>query len=392
MSVEQIRKRLQNQRRILQLLQERGPMQRSALSTRLKMRKSSVTSIVSNLLERGVLKEIVPGTLRSPVGLHGAGFHAIVGFLEPQALLLARIFFDGRLENRTRIRLQGPGTPDSILPQVARHLRSFVETPADSTLLGVGLAIPGLVEPESGIGINAVNFRNWRHVPVAAELNRALGHPVHIANDGRCQLLGNAWFSDACTRRQTVLYLTLQEGIACSVMVDGKLLDGAHHATGEIGCLRSGNQGRPCRCGKRDCLQTYVSAHAILADLRRECPDHAFEDVGEIAAAAREDPAVLPALGRILQPLSEKVSTLMALLDPEVLVVGTADSGFTALLGHALQEQLDVELLGLYAQSTDVRAGLPIEEATLKGVAALVMDESFRSGAFDAGVANAVAR
>jgi predicted NBD/HSP70 family sugar kinase len=353
------------------------------LSERLGIRKSSVTSIVADLLGRGVLREEVPGALRSPVAIEGGRFWALGAVLEAGRLHLARVGFDGEIGRRETVELAVGGRPEVLLDEVGRRLRGWAGSDGDG-LSGVGVAVPGLVDDATGTGVFAVNLAGWRNVPVRAFLEERVGVRVLVGHDGRTQLLGNTWFATPQEAHRNVIHLCLKEGLSCGVMVDERVLAGNHFASGEIGCLPAGKEGRPCACGKRDCLQTYVSvpalAKAIRVAPRAGCDEATPAEA--IAAAAEASPKAMAALDRAIAPLAEKLSTVMALIDPEVLLVGTESARLSAVLVPLLQGRLDTDLRGLYARPADVRPALPVTDAALRGLAAMVMAECFARGEF----------
>ena len=84
------------------------------------------------------------------------------------------------------------------------------------------------------------------------------------------RLMGNHWFGGYGETLENSLYISLGEGIGCAQLLEGNIVRGRRFSAGEIGCLPSGNEKRPCSCGKMDCLQTYCGELGIIQSVKRK--------------------------------------------------------------------------------------------------------------------------
>ncbi len=384
MSSEQIRKRRSNEEALLRELHFRGMLSRSELSRRLDIRKSSVTNIVTDMLERGILIEEHPEAPRSRVGLNGGAMRTLTAYLTPGEIRVSEILGDGTVSGIAREKTSRGTLPSDLLAKTAQMLGAELKAArlARRPMIGVGVAVPGTVDPRIGRGIHAVNLRQWKDIEAGRILEAELGIPVRVENDAHCQLLGNTWFRTDLVGYRNLLYVSLQEGVVAVGMVGGKVLSGKHFAAGEIGCLRAGSEGRRCTCGKSDCLQTYVSTPALVNSLNRKRPGRSFHNVAELASAVAgtEDPDLLGDVHAALEPLAPIVATMTAMLDPDAIVLATEDAAFSDLVRPLLESHLNREMLGLYAQAVRVVVADDVEKATLRGVASVLIRRAFRNG------------
>jgi len=378
MSSEQTRKRLDNQDRILRHLRLAGADQRSSMSDVLKIRKSSVTSICRELLDRGVLLEREPGVFRSPLGLDPTYFKAAVLDIKQSGATTAIVTVDGTIEHRAEH--PAPKEGASAGDQLKDHARNLKSTIADSgaSVLGVGCCFPGITQAETGKSVFAINLPSgWRDVEITAPLQSALSLGVTVESDASCELLGNWWFKPWGKEQDSAIYLSIDEGIGCAQLNRGRLIRGRHFAAGELGCLTSGDEGRPCLCGKRDCLQTYCASAPLLAGLAEKLGSVVGKDISEVATLIGQKPELASALAILLRPLADKLATVVALTDPDVLVIATADEAFTAQICTALDGLMRESLKGLYSEQISVQEGFQCSEASLLGAAAAVFRKSF---------------
>jgi predicted NBD/HSP70 family sugar kinase len=363
---------------VLRSLHFDGPQRRAELSRRCAIRKTSVTNIVAELLGTGLVIEEEPESRRSRVALDSERFHVLAANVSPGAVRVARVFLDGRVEDLEEHKVAVPSAPERVARLLGTRLAKMRKK--NSETMGASVAIPGLVEPETGGVIYSVRLGQWRDVPFADLVEKHAGASVLVDNDVRCQLWSCAWFDRHIAGLACPLYLGILDGVACSTIVHGRRVLGGRHAAGEIGHVRAGDDGRLCPCGKTDCLESYASVPAILGELKSLRPELALRSAADIAKAASGDRAVENVLDRVAMRLARAVAGIVAALDPEVLVVGSADREFSGLLRPLLQRHLRAELMGLDARDTEVMIADPVDLTTLTGVGALVIDKVFRLG------------
>ena len=137
-------------------------------------------------------------------------------------------------------------------------------------IAAIGVATPGLMDIELGLIFDPPNLKPWRNVEVPRAISAKFGgKPVAFQNDANAAALGEFWVGAGREFSSMVLF-TLGTGIGGGIVLDGKVLDGAHSHGGEIGHLRIDlpDRGRLCGCGRRGCLEAYASATAVVARTR----------------------------------------------------------------------------------------------------------------------------
>ena len=167
-----------------------------------------------------------------------------------------------------RIRIDRPSGHTSVeaiatdLTELAAELRS--RRPADEPLVGVGVAVVGVVRRSDGFVSNAPNL-GWRDVPLGAALADSLDVPVPIsvANDADLGALVELR-RGAAIGYQHMLFISGEYGVGGGVIVDGQPLTGASGYGGEVGHLPVNPSGSPCRCGSVGCWETEIGEAALL--------------------------------------------------------------------------------------------------------------------------------
>ncbi|GAA3813470.1 NagC family transcriptional regulator [Cellulomonas soli] len=212
---------------------------------------------------------------------------------------------------------------------------------ASAAVRGVGVGLPGVVDPRRGTVENAVNLGITRREPFATVLQTMLGGlPVLLENDLNAAVLGAAHVLDVVEGQQVddLAFLALGTGLAAGLLLHGDLRRGARRAAGEIGHLIYVPGGLPCPCGQRGCLEQYASGSALDAawpsTSARPAPVELFE------AAAGGDERALAVRETFVRAVVAAIRVLVLTCDPERIVVG----GGVSELGEPLLEAIVAEL------------------------------------------------
>jgi len=366
---------------ILRALHFGETMRRGEIGTQFGIRKSSITSIVSELLDVGIVREETPGNTRSLIALDRERFHAVVVAVDARCVRLARVYADGRVSHLRDMPLSEGNTPEQVVDALAFGFRDMCRRQV-GTPFALGVAMPGVIDPETGICHQAVNLDGWNGIPLGDMLQERLGNSVYIDNDVRSQLWDCTWFDRLARETENLLYLSISDGVACAIMTHGRRIVGERCSAGEIGHVQAGSEGRLCRCGRQDCLETYCSIPALISEIRGRRPESNVSDAAAIDAAATGDDVVVSVLGNAAGRLARAIAGVVAAIDPMCVVVGSGSRGFSERMQPLLQRHLFSELMGLNVGHAEIRIADAIQSSTIKGIAGLVIDRAFRGGRF----------
>lgn len=198
--------------------------------------------------------------------------------------------------------------------------------------LAVGIGTPGAISPASGLLRNA-NSVCLNHRPLVEDLANALDRPVRIANDADCFALSEA-IDGAAAGANSVFGVIIGTGTGGGIVIGGELLAGPNAVAGEWGHnplpwpTPEELPGPPCYCGKRGCIETWLSGPGLARDHAGEAKDSA-EAVTSAAVAG--DPEAGATLERYYDRMARALASVINLLDPEVIVLGGGLSKHRAL-------------------------------------------------------------
>ena len=377
---------------VLSLVRRLGPITRRALSDCSGLSFQTVTNIAQALIDAGLLQDgdEQPGAGARPsrsLRLNADAAFAVGIHLDRKNLNLVLVNFTGRVLWRDRI---VPGTDAQsfratfplLTGAVARALAE-TSVPQDR-VLGVGLAAPGPLDTETGALLSVPNFGDWGNHAVSRDLRAALGLEVMLDEDVTAMILGEQWCGLAVDVFNAV-YLYLGAGIGLGVIANGQALRGWKGNIGQIGHVAVEAGGEPCVCGKRGCLEAYATPQAIARDIRIAAlrREHARGGGGDLHALsvdellASPDPLVHGAILEAARRVGDVLSTVVALVDPELVILG----GETlALLPERFLSEVTQRLPGSLMASHPlplVRVSSLGEDAGPVGAASLIFHEVY---------------
>jgi fructokinase len=206
-----------------------------------------------------------------------------------------------------------------------------------NTAITVGVGIPGAESLASGLIKNA-NSTWLIGKPLRADLESALGRPVRLANDANCFALSEA--TDGAGAGANVVFgVILGTGVGGGIVVNGQVLNGINAIAGEWGHnpLPGEHHRLPCYCGRKGCIETYLSGPAMARDHRMQGgAELAAEQI--VAGAMSGDAECDATLQRYEARLAKALATVINLLDPEVIVLGGGLSNIDRLYTNVPQQ------------------------------------------------------
>src|SRR6266581_4767528 len=232
----------------------------------------------------------------------------------------------------TRLRVTTPRDYAASLDAIVASVLELERAAGGQSTVGVG--IPGTVVPRTGLVKNA-NSTWLNGQPLERDLAGRLGRPVRVMNDANCFALSEAT-DGAAAGAHVVFGVILGTGVGGGIVVDGRCLVGANLIAGEWGhnplpWLGSDEwPGPPCYCGKRGCVEAWLSGPAF----ERDHAEHTGLTVSSreiVRAAAGGDPSAAATLARYHDRLARTLASLINVLDPDVVVLGGGMSNIAGL-------------------------------------------------------------
>lgn len=276
------------------------------------------------------------------------------------------------------------GEGSDILRDVASSCEKMMQKKnlSKDEFAGIGLGVPGPVRGDGSVDV-CVNL-GWGTKAVKAEMEEIFGLPAAVGNDANVAALGEMWRGGA-RGYENVVMVTLGTGVGGGIIVDGKIISGAHGYGGEIGHIMiNTHETEKCNCGKCGCLEQYCSATGIVRMagkklMEKNC-DTVLQNIGELTAkdifdAAKEgDSFAVEIVQDFARRLARGLSFISCVVDPDVFVVGGGVSKAGTIITDTVQKYYKECVFGNQKESSFVLATLG-NDAGIYGCARLVLSE-----------------
>lgn len=254
-------------------------------------------------------------------------------------------------------------------------------------LAGIGIGAP-CANHETG-EIEAATDLPWPSpIPLKSMFEKEFGYPVSVANDAKAAAIGEMTFGAAKGMKNFIL-ITLGTGVGSGIVCDGRLLSGRSGFAGELGHITVlEGQGRPCGCGRKDCLQNYCSSSGIKETAKRllketgqpstlrELPDGALDPKQIFDHAKRGDSLSLGVFRETGRVLGKACASFAAFTAPEAIIFFGGVANAFQLMEPGIRESMEENILFLHKGKIKLlKSELDEADAALLGASALVFQK-----------------
>jgi glucokinase-like ROK family protein len=392
--VKQINKTL-----VLNTIYQKHPVSRADIAKITGLNKSTVSSLVDELLTEGLIVEAGIGESqggRKPVHLSiNEGVGSIIGVdLGVNYMLSILTDFAGRIiwEKRITVKPEICFSEERI-NEICALLQETIEhaptTPRG--IIGIGIGVPGIVNFNRGIILSAPNLA-WKDINLKNIIEEKFHLPVIIDNEANAGAIGEKWFG-CCRKATDLIYISAGRGIGAGVILNNELYRGARGIAGEVGHMTVESNGVTCSCGNKGCFEEYASEKALYRYLRMlaerypqsvllkdgvdSLTDYSIFEIIDIAVDG--DELAVCAFKMIGSFLGIGVANLINIFNPEVVVLGnTLPLAGDMLMDEVKREVANRSFSAAYSEVKIYSSELCMDACAL-GAAALVIARQYAS-------------
>jgi N-acetylglucosamine repressor len=382
-----------NRRIVLNLIREYQPISRAELARRMSVRRGTLTPLVRELVESGVVFE--KGTTatargrrptmlcvrtrgRLVVAVDVRSGHSSIALSDVGGRMLARETFDT------------PASPDQLAELLANEVTRLFRMHAPNGgegCQGIGIVLPGMVDRKTGKLIYAPRL-GWRDVDLRAAVSARLGMKVFVESAPIACAMARLWLEPEATRSvNSFAYVSVSEGIGVGLVVNGEMLRGETHTAGEFGHVSLDTAGPVCVCGRRGCWEALACNAATVdryVETRTGAPARADESIrrgrretlpgiDEVVRRAKAgEPAAVAALVETAAHIGRGLAVLVSAFNPGRIYVGGEITGAWEILEAPMREALMAGTISGSAGRTVIVPDRSLAEYRLLGAVALV--------------------
>lgn len=389
--------KLRNRLVILRCVRYEGPISRVDLQEKTRLSWGTISASTRELLDSGILTEIGAVTTdmgRRPIELDLNRADNYVLGLQLGSALVRSVLMDikGSVVAELDVPVNAAGSSDEILRCLTdagnRLLRQ--QGVRRSSLMGIGVAVPGAVDFSTGISLYAPQHPNWKNVALKDRFERTFGVPCYVDHSFNCFALSEQLFGLG-KGLQNYICVLVGTGVAAGIVLGGEVYRGANGLAGEFGHTCIEENGLLCACGNRGCIEAYISGPALAAAAAKELeakgagvpPLAAMNDGSGITAeklflAARQgNPVALNVFERMGTVLGIGISNLINIFNPQTVILGgfvcQASEFFLPSCMEAVRKK------AWHASPKDVKVSQLLRGA-VRGAGALVLQQLFVTG------------
>jgi len=356
---------------LLELIRIKQPLARAELSRLSGLRHTTVSVIVEQLIRENWVQEV--GVIKPARGRPSAILCmnsdkvTLAVDLRPDRGVLAVVDLCGRFLSRETV----PASSDlcKTVAQIGNRMRDLREEHSTRTFEGIGVSLPGRVQPTTHRVLLASNM-SWHEFDLKEAFEEATGLPVEIDNDASVCLISELWFGRLQGAKDVVL-VAVAEGVGTAILSDGHIHSGYNGMAGEFGHISVDPNGPLCQCGQKGCWQMFASSRAPVRSFNN-AKQRRVKDIYELFRLSDEgDETATRALSEQARALGRGLRLITASISPElILIVGDITTCWDRFGPIVAQELASSMLAGAPPL---LRAAGDAELARLSGSAAMFM-------------------
>ncbi len=381
---------------ILNHVRQHAPLSRSKLAKMTGLNRATVTNIVRELMEQGLIIEIGLQDTKATVGhpsinldINPDGGRIIGAEIGADFVSVILTNLSSKILWRRTQKATRPNDLDAVLTQTQQLLaEAYAEGKKSKVpILGLGLAVPGIVDISTGT-LLFTPYQGWTEVPLRQLIKSQIDVPIYIGNKAHMAALGESYLN-ASRDKELILYINAGYSLSGGIVLDGNVLPGAAGLAGEIGHMMVNPTGPRCNCGKKGCWETVANQQALESRIKEAINSgqtssliHSSHDnLSDLSltlvleAADSGDEVAIKALEETGQWLGIGIANLINILNPQLVIFGGTLSTAHKFLLPAIRDIVTEQSLRWSWETCDIKLASHKEDVGVFGAIATVFWE-----------------
>ncbi len=357
---------------VLEIIRSQQPVARADLARSSGLQPSTISAIVEQLINEkwvseGAMSRPPRGRPSTLLSLNDA-MVILVADVRPNQAIVALVDLNGRFLAREAVPLVSE--PARSVTKIVHCMESMRATHSDRSFEGIGISMPGRVDPDTQRLLLAPNLK-WGDYDIKGTIEQQMQLQVELANAANACLLSELWSGRLDGIRNAVL-ITVSEGIGGAILANGQIITSRSGLAGEFGHSPIDPTGPICGCGQRGCWEVFASSTAALRYYDELAPKGRVNNIHDLLRLTEEgDPTAITAVTRQATHLGRGLRLVTAALAPEVVLITGDLTTSWARFGPIIQKEMEGTMLA----GTPPTLGITKdgELSRLRGAAAVVL-------------------
>lgn len=378
-------------REVLSCIRHHEPISRTDVSKFTGISKSTVSRLIEDLLQLGLVMEtgsLEATSKRKPQGIciNPDAYYCIGINLTRHAMRIVITTLTMQALYQVKYSICDHNTPDAFIHSISLALSQAIDDSGidKEKILGVGVGVPGIVDYQNGVIINFASASKLRQIPLKVELEARFPYTFYIDNESNSRALAEQQLGYAVGYSNSI-FLSCWDGLGSGIVSNGVIMRGAGNITGEIGHMVINPSGKRCFCGKNGCLEAYCTAETLV-----EAVDYSLAH-GRSSSLSREnltsrsileafeqgDPLCCEHVYQMANLLGLGISNLIQIVNPEIIILAGNMFDESEKFFQAVEDSTAERLFDFAAQNVIFRRRNSNDNVYRIGAAALVHQAFF---------------
>ncbi|MFW6022547.1 MAG: ROK family protein [Bacillota bacterium] len=361
---------------IFRLIHKYGPVSRKELADNTGYSAATISNHVKRLLDYKFVIETEKGSStggRKPVYLSVNSARNYIISVEFEINDIKLMIFDLNMDVKAREILPlEKENPEQVILDLIESIKCFIKDSGIDIkkVIGMGIAVPGLVNNEEGLLYLAPNL-DWNNVPIKKYFLGEFHFPILLENEAKAAVIGEREF--IYPEAENIVFVSINEGIGCGIVFEGSLYRGASGNAGEFGHIIVDSDGPECHCGNHGCWETLASLNYITTEYYKKTGINiTAKQFQEILSKDKE--SLLPLFIEVGRNIGVGLANIINSLSPELLVIGGNVLNIKEYVRDNIKDVMDKKTLGIPYNKVKIEYSKLENKASLYGIARMVFD------------------
>ncbi|MBE0069771.1 ROK family protein [Thermoanaerobacterium thermosaccharolyticum] len=347
---------------VLNTIRKKGIISRADLANITGLNKSTVSSLVDELIKDGFVEEEGPGESkggRKPIMLMiNSLAGCVVGIdLDVNYILVILTDILANILWQKRINLKIGESKEDIISKMLELIDEAIKNSPNTVkgILGIGIGVPGITDYKRGVVLKAPNLK-WENVELKKIIEEKFNLKVYIDNEANTGAIGEKWFGAGKNARNFV-YISAGIGIGTGIIINNELYRGSGGLAGEMGHMTIDINDHLCSCGNRGCWENYASEKSLFNFIKEKLESGEKDeylkiddldklDINDIIDIAEKGSSLAKrSIEEISRNLSIGIVNIVNTFNPDLVIVGNTLSGIGDYLLKMIREYIDSKCL-----------------------------------------------